>query len=166
MTVAELVPIYEDLHDTPPRSRNHAWLWRRCAWKIQERAYGGLSEMARRSLDVLVDRIEIPGRVAARTVASRLDARRGSPRGGRSHSGSFTEPVADGSEGRPRRPDLPPPGTSIVREWHGRELRLTFLDDGVEVGGAFHRSLTAAARAITGSKWNGRLFWFGREGRR
>jgi hypothetical protein len=41
---------------------------------------------------------------------------------------------------------------------------LTFLEDGVEVDGAHYASLTAAALAVTGAAWNGRLFWLGKDG--
>ena len=51
MPVAELVVRYEELHGRPPRTKNRTWLWRRCAWKVQEQRFGGLSEVARRKLD-------------------------------------------------------------------------------------------------------------------
>ena len=164
LTVAELVPIYQDLHGAPPRSKNHSFLWRRCAWKVQERALGGLSETAKRRLDELVAEIEVPDRCASRTVTARLESRPTRSEAGRQSAKRVPDPSADGSTRRRRRPDLPPPGTTIVREWRGRDLRLTFLEEGVEVEGTIHPSLTAAARAITGSKWNGRLFWLGRGG--
>ena len=56
-------------------------------------------------------------------------------------------------------PNLPPAGTLITRTYRGRELRLLVLDDGFELEGVHYRSLSEAARAVTGSRWNGRLFW-------
>ena len=47
----------------------------------------------------------------------------------------------------------------IARQWRGRVLRLTVLDDGFELDGVVHKSLSAAAQAVTGAKWNGPLFW-------
>ncbi len=47
----------------------------------------------------------------------------------------------------------------IVREYKGRELRLAVLDDGYELDGTCYGSLSQAARAATGSRWNGPLFW-------
>ena len=53
------------------------------------------------------------------------------------------------------------PGTVLVREWRNQQLRATVLEGGrIEVDGhGVFGSLTAAAKAITGAKWNGRLFF-------
>jgi len=158
LSTPELAAEYERLHGAPPRSRNHRFLWRRCAWKVQERAFGGLSKAAKTKLDELIANIAIPERPSRTAVESVIGRGRGRPRRSESHD-LPTSPV------RPR-PALPPPGTTIVRRWRDRDLRLTFLDDGVDVDGAFYPSLTAAAREITGSKWNGRLFWLGKNGGR
>jgi len=48
-----------------------------------------------------------------------------------------------------------------VRTWRGTEIRVDVLDDGFAWDGATYPSLSALARAITGSRWNGRL-GFGR----
>ena len=60
---------------------------------------------------------------------------------------------------RPRKPGEPPVGTTIIRVWRGREYRLHVRENGYEVDGILHKSLGAAAKAITGAHWNGRLFW-------
>ena len=36
MTVAELKERYRELHGREPRVKNRDWLWKRCAWKVQE----------------------------------------------------------------------------------------------------------------------------------
>ena len=41
-----------------------------------------------------------------------------------------------------------------------RELRLLVLDKGFELDGVHYRLLSEAARAVTGSRWNGRLAEF------
>jgi len=53
----------------------------------------------------------------------------------------------------------PPPGSVLTREYKGRTVRVRVLDDGFEYEGQPYRSLTAVARAITGSHWNGRAFF-------
>lgn len=50
-------------------------------------------------------------------------------------------------------------GTEITREWRGTTLVLRVSDDGYEFGGKTYGSLSAAAKAATGSHWNGRAFW-------
>jgi hypothetical protein len=43
--------------------------------------------------------------------------------------------------------------------WRGREIRATPVDGGYEVEGVLYGSLSAAASAITGTRWNGKLFF-------
>lgn len=57
------------------------------------------------------------------------------------------------------------PGTRLVRDWHGVGYTVIVLDDDFEYEGARWKSLSAIARAITGTKWNGPLF-FGLTGRK
>lgn len=51
------------------------------------------------------------------------------------------------------------PGTRLVRDWHGTGHTVTVLDDGFEYDGRTWRSLTAIAKAITGSHRNGPAFF-------
>jgi hypothetical protein len=53
----------------------------------------------------------------------------------------------------------PVAGTQLVREWQGTEHRVTVLDHGFEYQGRPFKSLSAIARAITGTRWNGWLFF-------
>ena len=64
------------------------------------------------------------------------------PRGSRSRSGNM--PIA---------------GTRLLREWQGVEHITTVLADGFEYQGRPYKSLSAIARAITGTRWNGWLFF-------
>jgi hypothetical protein len=50
-------------------------------------------------------------------------------------------------------------GTQIVREYQGVEHRVTVLEDGFEYAGKPYRSLSAIARTITGTRWNGLVFF-------
>jgi hypothetical protein len=50
-------------------------------------------------------------------------------------------------------------GTRLLRQWQGVEHCVTVLDDGFEYEGARYRSLSAIARTITGTRWNGPLFF-------
>ena len=52
------------------------------------------------------------------------------------------------------------PGTVLIREYDQREHRVTALADGVfEYEGRRYKSLSAVARAITGSQWSGPVFF-------
>ncbi len=50
-------------------------------------------------------------------------------------------------------------GTRLIREWQGVEHTVTVLNDGYEWQGRPYRSLSAIARAITGTRWNGWVFF-------
>ncbi|MEE3046515.1 MAG: DUF2924 domain-containing protein [Pseudomonadota bacterium] len=57
-------------------------------------------------------------------------------------------------------------GTRLVREWDGVEHTVTVMKDGFDWQGRKFKSLSAAARAITGTQWNGYRFFGLREARR
>ena len=59
----------------------------------------------------------------------------------------------------PRDPRLPLPGTILRRQYRGRVVQVTVLREGFEYEGEVYRSLSAVAKAVTGSHWNGLLFW-------
>jgi hypothetical protein len=61
----------------------------------------------------------------------------------------------------PSRPPSPLPrtGTVLVREWQGTTHHVTIVDDGYLWNDQTHRSLSAIARAITGTNWNGPRFF-------
>jgi hypothetical protein len=50
-------------------------------------------------------------------------------------------------------------GTRLIREWQGLEHCVTVRDDGYEYQGRLYKSLSAIARAITGTRWNGLVFF-------
>jgi hypothetical protein len=60
---------------------------------------------------------------------------------------------------RIRADDRPIPGTRLVREYHGVEHVVTVLPEGFEYEGRPYQSLSAIARAITGTRWNGWTFF-------
>ena len=50
-------------------------------------------------------------------------------------------------------------GTKLLREWRGVTHEVTVIDGGYEHQGRRYRSLSAVARAITGTQWSGPLFF-------
>lgn len=60
---------------------------------------------------------------------------------------------------RRQHQDRPMPGTHLIREWQGVEHCVTVRDDGYEYQGRPFKSLSAVARAITNTRWNGWLFF-------
>jgi len=55
--------------------------------------------------------------------------------------------------------DRPITGTRLLREWQGVEQIVTVTADGFEWQGRPYKSLSAIARAITGTRWNGWVFF-------
>lgn len=68
---------------------------------------------------------------------------------------------ADGRIQRPPadRGDRPVTGTRFIREWDGKRYEVTTTADGYEFEGRPYRSLSAIAKAITGTQWNGKVFF-------
>jgi hypothetical protein len=59
---------------------------------------------------------------------------------------------------RVRADDRPLAGTKLMRAHQGVEHVVTVLSDGFEYAGRPYQSLSAIARAITGTRWNGWVF--------
>ena len=137
MTVADLRERYREVFGEPSRSRNKVWLRKKVAWRIQELAEGGLSDDARRRIQELGP---------------------GAPVRWRASNGG-TPKEARAPDTRPRDPALPPPGTVLTRLYRGAEHHVTVLEEGFEYEGARHRSLSKVAFEITGTRWNGFLFF-------
>ena len=133
---AELVVRYRARFGTQPASTRHSWLFRRLAWQLQADAHGGLSDRAQQRLDTLMAELPPPPPAG--------QPKRGTPVPGIKRQGVLL------------------PGTILERDYKGRTVRVTVLDDGsVECDGMRYASLTALAKAITGAaSINGKL-WFG-----
>jgi len=140
MGVKALRERYAEVFGEPSRSGNRRWLVRRIAWRLQAQAEGGVSERAKRRADELARdedlRLRPPRDLEARLAAPTARA-----------------PM-------PKRDErLPIPGTVLVREFKGVEHRVTVLPKGFEYDDTTYRSLSAVAHAISGSHWNGYLFF-------
>jgi hypothetical protein len=66
---------------------------------------------------------------------------------------------------RRRAEERPIAGTKLIREHQGVLHHVTVLQDGYQWQGRPYKSLSAIARAITGTRWNGLVF-FGLKNRR
>ena len=145
MCVADLREKYREVFGENPRCSHKGFLWKRIAWRMQALAEGELSGRARRR---------------AEELANDADLRIRAPKG-------FYKPVAASasehtivrsfSPSHDRR--LPMPGASLTREYQGKTIRVTVLNKGFEYEDQIYRSLTAVAKAVTGSHWNGFLFF-------
>jgi hypothetical protein len=55
--------------------------------------------------------------------------------------------------------DRPISGTRLVRQYQGVEYCVTVRDEDFEYQGRPYKSLSAIARAVTGTRWNGWIFF-------
>lgn len=120
--------------EAPRKKRDY--LIPRLAWRIQELAYGGLSDPARARLEQLMRMKEIEKKSAAR-------------KGSR----------GKGGDDKPKKINRPAVGTRLVREYHGVEHHVTVTRNGFEYQGRTFRSLSHIAKEITGAHWSGPLFF-------
>jgi len=140
MSGPELQARYLELHGRQPRAKNREWLLRRCCWKVQETALGGLRSVARRRLESLMSAIVLPRAEEQRMVTREL------PRARRSGDLAL--------------------GSSVERVYRGEQLILRAVEGGYVVEGCaavdpgiVHRSLTAAAESVASQHVNGRVWW-------
>ena len=143
LTVAALKTRFRELFGEESKSSNKQFLFRRIAWRMQANAEGDLSERARRR---------------ASEIASDGDLRTRAPKGFVTGSSCGGERSVDGS---PRQRDwrLPAPGTLLTRRVDDRQIVVKVLGDGFEYESRRYRSLSAIAREVTGTRWNGLLFF-------
>lgn len=134
MTVGALRERYAEVFGDEPRSRNKDYLWKRIAFRLHELSEGGISDRVKKR---------------AEELARDTDLRVKPPK-------DFL-PLPD--EKLKRDPRLPEPGSTLKREYNGKEHEVLVLEDGFEYGGRRFSSLSAVAREIAGTRWNGFLFF-------
>jgi hypothetical protein len=120
-SLIEMKQLYNDIMPSPLKthaSRDH--LRPRLAYRLQELAFGGLSENAKSKL------LKI--------------AEGDNPKKFANHSNLLA-------------------GTKICKEWNGTQYEVEVLKDGFEHKGRKFKSLSAIAKVITGTKWNGLKFF-------
>lgn len=160
MSVAQLQEKYRELYGEPTHTRNRDYLRKRLAWRVQELAEGGLSE---RSLSKI---IELGDELPERWRMRRAETLATEP---------ATAPVSEPTTPAPtpvsaptaprvtppqkRDPRLPPVGTVLTRAFNGTNHEVTVTEDGFLYAGQSYRTLSAVARQITGTQWNGFTFF-------
>ncbi|MBU2501132.1 DUF2924 domain-containing protein [bacterium] len=141
MTVPELRRKYAQVFGEDTTSRHKEYLIRRIVWRLQVNQEGGLSERAKRR---------------ARDLATESDVRLTAPR---------PRPVAPGSGTAPTPLEfpqddrLPMPGAIITRRYKNRTVEVRVLPRGFEYEGEVYRTLSAVAKKVTGTHWNGYGFF-------
>jgi hypothetical protein len=143
MTMAELKARYAEAFGEATHANNRAWVIKRLAWRLQALAEGDLSERAKQRAAELANDADL-----------RMTPPRGTAEAIPAEQRTATKTVRFEQDDR-----LPLPGTIITRTYKGRPVQVQVLRDGFEYDGQVYASLSAVARAITGSHCNGFHFF-------
>jgi hypothetical protein len=147
--LAELRVRYLAVYGEEARSKNLPYLRKKIAFRVQEQMEGGLSTAAQARIEELssTEAASEPQRVVQRPPLT--------PAPGSSEK-------SDG-----RDPRLPKAGSLVSREFKGFTHEVQVLESEFMYRGRYYRSLSAIAKEITGTPWNGFLFFglIGRGGR-
>ena len=141
LTVGQLRQRFAELFGEATQASNRTWLVKRIAWRMQALAEGDLSQRARQR---------------AAELARDADLRLNPPQRKETPT---TPPPEDVRVPTPVDHRLPPPGTILTRPYKGQLVQVQVLTDGFAYAGRVYASLSAVAKAITGSHTNGYLFF-------
>jgi hypothetical protein len=143
MTFAELREKYEEVFNEACRSHHKQWIVRRVAWRMQANEEGDLSERARKRAAELANDADL-------RMKAPPQKKRNADQGGRKVEATMT---------RSHDKRIPMPGTLLTREYKGELVQVTVLPNGFDYEGQVYSSLSATAKAITGSHTSGFLFF-------
>ena len=114
----------------PPKSAKKELLIKHIAWHLQAKKYGGHSAQTIKQLDKLATKLKNKSEICAADI--------------KTSSRQIIEIKA---------------GTKLIREYQGEKHEVTALDKGFEYKSRKYKSLSAIANEITGSRWNGKVFF-------
>jgi hypothetical protein len=129
MSMAELKAMWKELFNQDPPGHRKPYLVRKLAYRIQELAFGGLSESTEKRLDSLA------------------------------HGKGDPKSNGKAGNKRRKKLNTLGVGTKLIREWRGREYLVMVMADGFEYQGQKFRSLSAIVKEITGTQWSGPAFF-------
>jgi len=134
--LGELIRRYKELYGEDAAGTHRLYLWRKIAYKLQEREYSSLSAKAQGRLKALIKEYDPINNKALRPdkpiscIPAALKDKR-----------------------------LPIPGTVITKEYKGTSYKVKVLEKGFEYNSKLYKTLSAIAKEITGAHWNGYLFF-------
>ncbi len=124
---------YQDVFGEESRSSNKEFLFRRIAWRLQANRAAHIVDDS--DLRIRAPKVFLPSQVPA----------------------DMTSAVDRTQTQRDQR--LPPPGTLLTRRLDDRQIVVKVLEVGFEFETRRYGSLSAIAREVTGTRWNGLLFF-------
>ncbi len=143
MSVNELRAKFRDVMGYNMNSRNKDFLLRKIAWKLQANIFGGVSDALKKRAIESVDFSRLRVRNTQSTSATQFDL------------SQFD--VRRKFKGRDAR--LPMPGAILTKHHEGKNIIVKVLEKGFEYENKIYRSLSAIAKEVTGTNWNGFTFF-------
>ena len=140
LSMPELRERFAECYGYVTTSRQKRHLVNRILWAVQRDAFGDISDAARNKALAIADDRDVRERFPRNRPVS-------------AESGSSAVTIAY----RPKDELLP--GTVLRRSYQGTDVRVLVLENGFEWKGQIFKSLSAVARTVTGTRWNGRLFF-------
>ncbi len=134
LPMEELKIRWQALFGNEPPVANRKYMVKRLAYRIQEIAHGGLPDEAKHRMRRFLE------------------------------EEGYDELGRPGAKPKPKTNPQPVAGTVFVREWDGEQHEVRAVGNGFEYRGKQYRSLSAVAREITGTRWNGPKFFGLRDG--
>lgn len=122
--IQELKQLWQQLFDEPAPPYQKNYLITRLAHRLQELAYGPMTEKPAATLDAMANQME--------------------------KGKKFSNHMLNGK---------PTVGTKLIREYQGVNYEALVAENGFVYRGQTYKSLSAIARRITGTHWNGPLFF-------
>jgi len=140
LTIAALRIKYREVFGREVKVLHKQFLIRRIAWQLQASVQGDLTARARLRISEIADGVALNGSSKA-TVHTR------------------SKLAATRRVDAERDPRLPAVGSLLRRRYRGREIVVKILPDAFECDSKRYTSLSALARELTGTRWNGLLFF-------
>ena len=145
LSVAELRVKWEELFGKPTDQRHKQYLVKRIAWEMQRRHFGQ----------------ELSPEAQARLHELQAEFRDSDPKTwfrGAKHNRTPTSPSPKGPP-PVRSARAPKVGTVLARDYKGERVTVRVIDGGYEWRGNIYKSLSAVAKAVTGSHCSGVAFF-------
>ena len=130
---SELIKKWKSIFKTnSPQHARKDFLIKHIAWELQAKKQGGHSAQTKKTLDKLVEKFAKDKEVNETDIKE-------------SCRQSFALEIKA--------------GTKLIREYKGEKHEVIALEKGFEYKDKYYKSLSAIAREITGTQWNGKLFF-------
>ena len=145
LTARDLERRHEMLFGRKPETNHRQFLFRKIAWRLQADRESGLSESTKQLAAAISQEAPLRTRIIT-SVAKQL--------AGLPPEQTATTVLASGHDSR-----LPMPGGVIVKQFKGETLLVKVTANGFEFRDRRYTSLSAIALDVTGTKWNGFVFF-------